>query len=318
MSTTPSSALVGVGTSGGFVAGPAGGLVVAETCESDGTLPGYRPGIGCILNITRDHAELESLRRQFQAFADQAGRLGVNGDCAEAMRCLGASPHAGTAIVYAADAPANAAYEVIATGPDRAFGVLRLEGRDLDLDCAQPGRHSVQTAAAAACVASALGVEDVRISAAIAAFPGISRRFEVIGTSDTGIRVVDDYAHNADKIRAAIQAAQAGCDRLVATFLPHGYGPARFLRDELKDLLPRVLRPQDRFAYGPIFYAGGTVAKDVGSGDLAADIGAHHAATKDDLVAWCCEQALPGDTVLIMGARDPDLGGLARRVYALI
>lgn len=312
------AALVGVGTSGGFVAGPAGGLVVAETCESDGTLPGYRPGIGCILNITRDHAELESLRRQFQAFADQAGRLVVNGDCAEAMRCLGASPHAGTAIVYAADAPANAAYEVIATGPDRAFGVLRLEGRDLDLDCAQPGRHSVQNAAAAACVASALGVEDVRISAAIAAFPGISRRFEVIGTSDTGIRVVDDYAHNADKIRAAIQAAQAGCDRLVATFLPHGYGPARFLRDELKDLLPRVLRPQDRFAYGPIFYAGGTVAKDVGSGDLAADIGAHHAATKDDLVAWCCDQALPGDTVLIMGARDPDLGGLARRVYALI
>ncbi len=37
------AALVGEGATGCFVAGPAGGPVVAEACESDGTLIGYRP-----------------------------------------------------------------------------------------------------------------------------------------------------------------------------------------------------------------------------------------------------------------------------------
>lgn len=101
-------------------------------------------------------------------------------------------------------------------------------------------------------------------------------------------------------------------------FLPHGYGPARFLRPELKEVLPGILRPQDAFAYGPIFYAGGSVTKDVESRDLAADIGCASCASKDEVVAWCCEQARPGDTVLVMGARDPDLGALARRVVALV
>ena len=58
------------------------------------------------------------------------------------------------------------------------------------------------------------------------------------------IRVVDDFAHNGDKIRAALTTAQAGAPRIVAVFQPHGFGPARFLRPELKALLPSLLRPR--------------------------------------------------------------------------
>jgi UDP-N-acetylmuramate--alanine ligase len=188
----------------------------------------------------------------------------------------------------------------------------------VDLDCAQPGRHSVQNAAAAACVAHLLGVDARSIANAIRSFPGISRRFEVLGTTESGIRVVDDYAHNADKIRAAVTAAQAGCDRLIAIFQPHGFGPARFLRPDLKALLPQILRPRDRFAYAPIYYAGGSVAQDISSLDLASDIACRGCADKDEVVAWACETAYTGDTVLLMGARDPDLPLLARRLYALL
>ena len=39
-------------------------------------------------------------------------------------------------------------------------------------------------------------------------------------------------------------ARTLGAPRVVAVFQPHGYGPARFLRPELRELLPRVLRPQ--------------------------------------------------------------------------
>ena len=52
------AALVGEGVSGCFAAGPPHGPLVAEACESDGTLVGYRPRIGVILNVSRDHIEL--------------------------------------------------------------------------------------------------------------------------------------------------------------------------------------------------------------------------------------------------------------------
>jgi UDP-N-acetylmuramate--alanine ligase len=156
----------------------------------------------------------------------------------------------------------------------------------------------------------------------IARFPGVGRRFEVIGVTPAGIRVVDDYAHNADKLRAAITTAQAGAARLVAVFQPHGFGPARFLRPELRELLPRVLRPDDRFCYAEIYYAGGTVARDISSEMLAEDLRASRdcavARDHDAVRRWATHEARPGDTVLVMGARDPDLPALSRAIFAAL
>lgn len=308
------AAVVGEGTAGGFHAGPQGAAVVAEACESDGTLPGYKPTFGLVHNITRDHAELSSLRAQFIAFASGCGTLIVNADCSEANQLTAAKR-----LSYGVDHPCDAPYEIIAIGPERSMGVIRLPGDiEVTMDCAQPGRHSVQNAAAAACVTFAMGVDPQIIAQGIQSFPGISRRFEVVGRTDTGIRVVDDYAHNADKIRAAITAAQAGCERLVAVFFPHGFAPARFLRPELADMLPTILRPQDRFAYGPIFYAGGTVAQDISSEILGQDIQCPGFTSKEAIQAWICETAFTGDTVLIMGARDPDLHRFAKMTFGLL
>ena len=103
--------------------------------------------------------------------------------------------------------------------------------------------------------------------------------------------------------------AQQGSERIVAVFQPHGFGPARFMRPELAEMLPRLLRPRDRFCYAEIFYAGGTVARDVSSAVLAADLppalGCAVAPDHDAVVDWVAREARPGDTVLLMGARDP-------------
>jgi len=133
---------------------------------------------------------------------------------------------------------------------------------------------------------------------------------------------VDDYAHNGEKLRAAITTAQAGCERLVAVFQPHGFGPARFLRPELKQLLPKLLRPHDRFCYSEIFYAGGTINKDITSAMLARDLPPRlrcgHVPDHAAAVRWIQSEARPGDTVLIMGARDPELPRLARTAFAAL
>src|SRR3989442_475401 len=204
-------------------------------------------------------------------------------------------------------------------GPRRATGSLRLEGRVVVLDVPQPGLHNLENAAAAALLALELGVDASALEAPLARFPGVARRFEVVGTTTSGIRVVDDYAHNGEKIRAAVTTAQAGAPRVVAVFQPHRVSPARVLRQELQELLPRLLRPQDRFCYAEIFYTGGTVAKDVSSGALAGDLPAEmrcgYARDHDAVRQWALSEAQAGDTVLIMGARDPDLPRLTRKVF---
>src|SRR2546427_500572 len=208
---------------------------------------------------------------------------------------------------------------LVGEGTGGCFVARPVEGRVVVLDVPQPGLHNLENAAAAALLALELGVDASALEAPLARFPGVARRFEVVGTTASGIRVVDDYAHNGEKIRAAVTTAQAGAPRVVAVFQPHGFGPARFLRQELKELLPRLLRPQDRFCYAEIFYTGGTVAKDVSSRALAADLPAEmrcgYARDHDAVRQWALSEAQAGDTVLIMGARDPDLPRLARKVF---
>jgi hypothetical protein len=147
---------------------------------------------------------------------------------------------------------------VASAGPDRVVGVAPREVGNAHARRAPAGTPQPDNAAAAALVAPELGIPPRAIEASIARFPGVARRYEVIGVTGDGIRLVDSYADNGEKLRAAIHTAQLGTPRLVAVFQPHGFGPARFLRPELKALLPRLLRAQDRFCYAEIFYAGGT------------------------------------------------------------
>jgi UDP-N-acetylmuramate--alanine ligase len=312
------AALVGEGVSGCVLTAPEGAPVAAEACESDGTLTGYAAGIGLIHNVSRDHGEVEALRPQFEAFARQSRRLLVNAASAEAA-ALGRAVSART---YGAAPGADARLDVTAVGPTRATGTLYTSAGALTLEVPQPGAHNLENAAAAALLALELGIAPRVVEGGLRRFPGVARRFQLVGVTARGVRVVDDYAHNGEKIRAALTTAQAGAARVIAVFQPHGYGPARFLRPELRELLPRLLRPADRFCYAEVFYAGGTVTKDVTSRMLAADlppaVGCGYAPTHGAVAEWVAREARPGDTVLLMGARDPDLPALARSVYAAL
>ena len=93
------------------------------------------------------------------------------------------------------------------------------------LDVPQPGLHNLENAAAAALIALDLGIAPATVAALLARFPGVARRFEVIGVTPAGIRVVDDYAHNGEKLRAAITAAQAGASACWRSSSPTASGP---------------------------------------------------------------------------------------------
>jgi UDP-N-acetylmuramate--alanine ligase len=82
-----------------------------------------------------------------------------------------------------------------------------------------------------------------------------------------------------------------------------------------------VLRPQDTALILPVFYAGGTATQTVSSGDLVAALAARGVAVDlapdyPALEARLRAALRPGDVVLVMGARDPDLPLCARRLAA--
>jgi UDP-N-acetylmuramate--alanine ligase len=152
----------------------------------------------------------------------------------------------------------------------------------------------------------------------LGAFRGVARRFQTLGRA-RGVEVVDDFGHNPAKVSASLRTARARCRRVLAVFQPHGYGPMRFLRRDFVEAFARELRPGDRLWLLDIFFAGGTVVRDISSEDVVADLcaqgaDARHAPSRDWLVETLAAEAREGDLILIMGARDPSLTDLARAV----
>jgi UDP-N-acetylmuramate--alanine ligase len=113
------AALADAAHGGCFAAGPVEGPVVVEACESDGTLVGSRPTLGLVHNVSRDHAELASLRLQFARFAENSRRVLVNAGCPETA-ALGREFKAFT---YGLPADADAPLDVRSVGPARARGL---------------------------------------------------------------------------------------------------------------------------------------------------------------------------------------------------
>jgi UDP-N-acetylmuramate--alanine ligase len=72
-----------------------------------------------------------------------------------------------------------------------------------------------------------------------------------------------------------------------------------------------------------IFYAGGSATRDISSADVVAEINqrgvqARFAPSREGLVAELAAEAREGDLILVMGARDPSLTGLARDILAAL
>jgi UDP-N-acetylmuramate--alanine ligase len=133
------------------------------------------------------------------------------------------------------------------------------------------------------------------------------------------ITVIDDFAHNPDKIAATLDTLHAFPGRLLVMFQPHGFGPLRLMRKEFVRGFLEGLSEDDVLLMPEPVYFGGTTIREVTSEDIAADIRAggrtaealsDRPACGDRLVAL----ARPGDRIIIMGARDDTLSVFAAEV----
>jgi UDP-N-acetylmuramate--alanine ligase len=225
---------------------------------------------------------------------------------------------AGNALCFGTSERADIRGEDIALGGSSS--TFRVGGTWFEVPV--PGEHNVMNALAAIAACSFVGVPLDAMVEPLARFSGIGRRFQTVGRAG-GVEIVDDFAHNAEKIAAALRTARLRASRVLAVYQPHGYGPTRFLRRDFVTTFARELRPEDRLFMLEVFYAGGTATRDFSAADIVAEIEAEGAAaefapTRDWLIARIAAEARAGDLVLIMGARDPSLTELARKILAAV
>ena len=284
-------------------------LLVIEADESDGSLVRYAPAVGVVLNLQRDHKEMDEVAAMFRTFRQRTREGFVVGEGAN----LG--EFAAGATVFGFGPCAVRAEAVVEAAGGSTFQV-----EDVRFTLPVPGRHNVENALAAIAACRELGVPLAAMVGPLAAFQGVARRFQVLG-AQRGVEVVDDFGHNPAKIAASIRTAHLRSQRVLAVFQPHGYGPLRFLRADFVATFAAELHPQDRLWMLEVFYAGGTATRDVTSGDVVQDLVEHgiqaeFAPSREDLVAQLAREAKEGDLVLVMGARDPSLTAFAASILA--
>lgn len=290
-----------------------GDWLVMEADESDGSIIQYHPAIGVLLNVDKDHDELNKLLELFSQFSMNSERFIVNRG-----HSLASSLSVNKEVDFSAHGQEDQAGYTAKDFKQRGLSIqFTVNGTVFELP--QLGRHNMENALAAAAVANQLGVSLEVCAQAMKNYEGIYRRHQVLGEK-SGVWVVDDYAHNPIKCAAAIAACQPVAEKVVAWFQPHGYKPTRFLRHDFVKEIAAVLRPQDEIWMSEIYYAGGSATKDISANDLVADLqklgaNAFFIADRNNFLEAVRSHLTAPSLLLLMGARDPSLEFFAHQIW---
>ena len=274
----------GGGSRVGSVRRGGGEWAVAEVDESDKSLTAFRPYAVVVTNASADHYSKEEMDAVFDAFIRDVPGPVIDG---------------------------------------RAIFKDLKELKSIADSCPLPGAHNRANALLALLMAVALGAPRDRLSAALASFPGVERRLQLVGhvpCGDRKVAVYDDYAHNPEKLHAMLTTLQEAFPQgVAAVWRPHGYAPIRKMLDALAEMFRATLRPQDVLVLPPVYDAGGTADRSINSDALAARLADAHGKVvpvKDlkEAETVLRTHAPAVGAIVTAGARDPGLPVLARRL----
>jgi len=285
-----------------------GDWLVVEADESDRSMLSLNVEVAVVTNVELDHhatfgslAEVREVFRRFLAAAPEA----VLWDRPDVLELRGGRPFT--------------AFDVPSPHLDGAGSIFQWRGHEVRL--VVPGAHNARNAAAALEASLLAGADPAQAAAALADFAGAGRRFQELGTTAEGARVVDDYAHHPTEVAATIDAARTqGPRRVVAVFQPHLYSRTQRLAREFGIALARA----DVVAVLDVYPARERAEDFPGvSGLLVAEAAAD--AANGRRVYWlptfdAAERVLraelrAGDLCLVLGAGDVD--ALGRRLLSV-
>jgi len=289
-----------------------GDFMVAEADESDASFLLLLPTIAVVTNIDPEHLDYYgTMQRVCEAYLSFINRVPFYGIAVlgiDSINVRGLLPAIRKpTVTYGVSPEADLrAEEIVIGGLSTSFEVIYKGERAGHVTMPLPGHHLALNALAAIAVAFQLGI-DFRVAArALAAFSGISRRFEIKGAA-AGRIVLDDYAHHPEEVRATLKAARAAFQRRIVTvFQPHRYTRLRYLFDDFLGAFDDT----DVLYLMEVYAAGEDPMPDVSARRLYEGLRArghlnvHYLADDSEPVLRLMRETAEGDLLITLGAGD--------------
>ena len=293
-----------------------GELMVAEADESDGSFLKLAPKVAVVTNLDAEHLDhygtVENLRTAFVDFINRVPFYGV------AVLCL---DHPGIQGILSRVEKRFVTYGISSQADYRARNIRRdglkttyvawHRAQELgEVTIPLPGDHNVQNSLAVLAVCDFLDVPFEKVSAALATFDGIQRRFTVRGQV-AGVTIIDDFGHHPTEVRATLKGARSGFPgrRIIAAFQPHRWSRTK---DQFQEF-SRSFYDADKVILCDVFSAGEEKIEGVGSDALVREIrhaghgDVSHVPDRAAVAAEIAKDVQPGDIVITLGAGDIQL-----------
>jgi len=298
--------------------------LVAEADESDASFLDLDPKIAVITNVDSDvnlsappfaglnfdyEATMQKINEMFLEFMHRVPQDGKLVLCWDQDNLRTLIPQVDRPYVtYGLEPGADLTATHICLEGFGSTSCLTLRGQEVGiLRLRVPGRHNIQNALAAIAVGLEVGLPLARILAVLESFEGVQRRFQILGEYG-GVTVVDDYAHNPAKVKAALHAARSGArGRVIGVFQPHRYTRTKFLAHEFAT----SFEDADVLLVTDIYSAGEVPIVGVKSEMVMELVRRHgkplqivHTPGQKEVIDYCTRECLDGDVVITLGAGD--------------
>ena len=287
---------------------------VTEACEYVDSFLSLKPKYEIILNIDSDHLDyfkdIDHIVRSFEKFASLVPEDGT-------IIAYDANPFVKSVVegrpnvvtygltegcdYYASEIVFNAdgmpKYKV-----NHAGGVL------CEVQLSVPGEHNILNSMAAFACCHIMGVDAESIAQTLGSFIGTQRRFDILGTTEKGVRVIDDYAHHPTEIKATLSAVKNVKHKdMWCLFQPHTYTRTLALFDEFVESFDDA----DKLVIAEIYAAREKNIHKISSKEMADKIRETYPGkevyffeTLEEIADFVYENAEADDLVLTMGAGD--------------
>lgn len=287
---------------------------VTEACEYRDSFLQLRPKIEVILNIDSDHLDyfkdIEHIVSSFDKFAKivpEDGKIiayDANPFVNQVIRDIPG------AITYGYNE--NCTYyitNVAFDGNGMPVFDVNYQGEHLGkVKLSVPGEHNILNAVGAFACCHQLGVSPQTIIDTLDKFKGTQRRFDIVGTTSDGVKLVDDYAHHPTEIKATLSAAHnIPHNRLWCLFQPHTYTRTLALFDDFAEAFAEA----DILILAEIYAAREKNIYKISSKELAEEIKRVHPDKKvyymdtfEEIANYVKKNVEKDDLVITMGAGD--------------
>lgn len=290
------------------------GYFITEACEYVDSFLELKPNIEIILNIDSDHLDyfkdIHHIVRSFDKFADllpEDGILFAYSANPFVRKVIKGRPNV---ITFGLDEGSDYyADELEFDSEGKPIFSVMHEGEEIcRLHLNIPGEHNLLNALVSVACCHTLGVDTDIIVSTLENFTGTQRRFDIMGETMQGLRIIDDYAHHPTEIRATLSAAKnMHHDKLWCIFQPHTYTRTMALFHEFGEAFELA----DVVVLAEIYAAREKNIHRLSSKTLVQEIKKDYP-DKDvyffddfnDIAAFVYNNASPEDLVITMGAGD--------------